>query len=63
MHKHQYVAILAGGLGTRFWPKSRSSNPKQFLDILGSGKSLLQSTYDRYKKFIYSENIDRKSVV
>ncbi len=57
MHKHQYVAILAGGLGTRFWPKSRSSNPKQFLDILGSGKSLLQSTYDRYKKFIYSENI------
>lgn len=57
MHKHQYVAILAGGLGTRFWPKSRSSNPKQFLDILGTGKSLLQTTYDRYKKFIYNENI------
>lgn len=57
MHKHQYVAILAGGLGTRFWPKSRSAEPKQFLDILGCGRSLLQSTYDRYKKFIYKENI------
>lgn len=57
MHKHQYVAILAGGLGTRFWPKSRSAVPKQFLDILGSGKSLLQATFDRYKKFIYKENI------
>ncbi len=57
MNKHHYIAILAGGLGTRFWPKSRSANPKQFLDILGTGKSLLQNTYDRYNKFISNENI------
>jgi mannose-1-phosphate guanylyltransferase len=57
MNKHYYVAILAGGLGTRFWPKSRASFPKQFLDILGSGETLIQSAYKRYADFILPENI------
>jgi mannose-1-phosphate guanylyltransferase len=57
MNEHFYVAILAGGLGTRFWPKSRSGRPKQFLDILGNGETLVQSTYKRYMSFIRPENI------
>ncbi len=57
MNKHNYAAILAGGLGTRFWPKSRASFPKQFLDILGTGETLIQSAYKRYASFILPENI------
>lgn len=57
MNKHHYVAIMAGGIGSRFWPKSRTSYPKQFLDILNTGKTLIQWTYDRYKSFIPEENI------
>ncbi len=57
MNEHFYAAILAGGLGTRFWPKSRSGNPKQFLDILSSGETLIQATYKRYASFIHPENI------
>jgi mannose-1-phosphate guanylyltransferase len=57
MNEHFYAAILAGGLGTRFWPKSRSGFPKQFLDILGSGETLIQATYKRYASFILPENI------
>jgi len=57
MNKHYYAAILAGGLGTRFWPKSRASYPKQFLDILGLGETLIQSAYKRYASFILPENI------
>ena len=57
MNKHFYVAILAGGLGTRFWPKSRASFPKQFLDILGTGETLIQAAYKRYTSFILPENI------
>ena len=48
---------MAGGLGSRFWPLSKKNYPKQFHDILGVGKSLLQLTYDRYEKFISAENI------
>jgi mannose-1-phosphate guanylyltransferase len=48
---------MAGGVGSRFWPLSRSNKPKQFLDILGLGKSLIQLTYDRFKKIIPEENI------
>lgn len=48
---------MAGGVGSRFWPLSRSNKPKQFLDILGLGKSLLQLTYDRFKKIVPEENI------
>lgn len=56
-NKHHYVAIMAGGIGSRFWPMSRTSYPKQFLDILNTGRTLIQSTYDRFKKFIPEENI------
>lgn len=57
MNQHHYVAIMAGGIGSRFWPKSRTSYPKQFLDILNTGKSLIQWTYERYASFIPKENI------
>jgi mannose-1-phosphate guanylyltransferase len=57
MNKHHYVAIMAGGIGSRFWPKSRTSYPKQFLDILNTGKSLIQWTFERYAAFIPTENI------
>jgi len=52
-----YIAIMAGGVGSRFWPASRESLPKQFLDILGVGKSLIQLTYDRALKLVPKENI------
>lgn len=48
---------MAGGIGSRFWPMSRISYPKQFLDILNLGRTLIQLTYDRFKKFIPEENI------
>lgn len=57
MNRHHYVAIMAGGIGSRFWPKSRTSYPKQFLDILNSGKTLIQWTFERFTKFIPEENI------
>ncbi len=53
----QFAIIMAGGVGSRFWPLSRTERPKQFLDILGLGKSLLQLTYERFKKIIPEENI------
>jgi len=43
-----YVVIMAGGIGSRFWPYSRNSHPKQFMDILGTGKSLLRMTFERF---------------
>lgn len=57
MNKHHYVAIMAGGIGSRFWPMSRTNYPKQFLDILNTGKTLIQATYDRFAEFIPAENI------
>lgn len=48
---------MAGGIGTRFWPVSRNSRPKQFLDILGTGKSFLQTTYDRFTQIVPKGNI------
>ena len=48
---------MAGGVGSRFWPMSRTNYPKQFLDILNIGRTLIQSTYDRFAKFIPKENI------
>ncbi len=57
MNKNNYVAIMAGGIGSRFWPMSRTEYPKQFLDILNIGKTLIQSTYDRFARFIPAENI------
>ena len=57
MNKNHYVAIMAGGIGSRFWPMSRTALPKQFLDILNTGRTLLQGTYDRFAQFILPENI------
>jgi mannose-1-phosphate guanylyltransferase len=57
MNNNHYVAIMAGGIGSRFWPMSRTSYPKQFLDILNTGRTLIQGTYDRFSKFIPKENI------
>jgi mannose-1-phosphate guanylyltransferase len=48
---------MAGGVGARFWPYSKNERPKQFLDFLGTGKSLIQLTYDRFRKLIPAENI------
>lgn len=48
---------MAGGIGSRFWPISRTHRPKQFLDILGTGRSLLQWTYSRFKDICPPENI------
>ena len=55
--KNNYVAIMAGGIGSRFWPESRNDYPKQFLDILGTGKSLIQWTFERFKNICPKENI------
>lgn len=57
MNKNQYCVIMAGGIGTRFWPMSRTSHPKQFIDILGTGQTLIQQTYLRFSKIIRKENI------
>jgi len=54
---NNYVIIMAGGIGSRFWPMSRKTFPKQFHDVLGRGKSLIQETFDRFVDFIPAENI------
>jgi len=55
--KNYYALIMAGGIGSRFWPISRTAHPKQFIDILGTGKTLIQQTYDRFLKIVPKENI------
>ena len=57
MDTNIYVVIMAGGSGTRFWPYSRDAKPKQFLDVLGIGKSLLQMTVDRFKEVTTEDKI------
>ncbi|MCQ2351250.1 MAG: mannose-1-phosphate guanylyltransferase [Paludibacteraceae bacterium] len=57
MNSNNYCVIMAGGIGSRFWPYSRNSKPKQFLDFFGTGRSLLQMTFDRFVKVIPPENI------
>lgn len=57
MNSNYYAIIMAGGIGSRFWPISRTSYPKQFIDILGTGKTLIQNTYDRFLKICPKENI------
>ncbi len=56
-NKDNYCVIMGGGIGSRFWPFSRKTLPKQFLDFFGTGRSLLQQTFDRFKKIIPAENI------
>jgi mannose-1-phosphate guanylyltransferase len=55
--KNNYCVIMAGGIGSRFWPMSRTNYPKQFIDILGLGDTLLQLTYKRFLKLCPAENI------
>lgn len=55
--KHNYCIIMAGGIGRRLWPVSRTERPKQFIDFIGTGRTLLQHTYDRFKRIIPQENI------
>lgn len=57
MNANFYCIIMAGGVGSRFWPVSRNAVPKQFLDILGTGRSFLQATVDRFRQIIPAENI------
>lgn len=57
MNTNYYCIIMAGGVGSRFWPVSRNSKPKQFLDILGTGKTFLQQTFERFVQIIPAENI------
>ena len=52
-----HLVIMAGGVGSRFWPMSTQEKPKQFIDVLGIGKSLLQLTIDRFEDIIMPENI------
>jgi len=56
-NENYYVAIMAGGVGSRFWPASRETLPKQFLDIIGVGKSLIRLTFERFEKIIPAERI------
>lgn len=56
-NKDNYCVIMGGGIGSRFWPFSRTSMPKQFLDFFGTGRSLLQQTFDRFRKVVPAENI------
>jgi mannose-1-phosphate guanylyltransferase len=53
----KFCVIMAGGIGTRFWPMSRSQKPKQFLDVLGTGETMLQQTYKRFLKVCPNQNI------
>jgi mannose-1-phosphate guanylyltransferase len=57
MNKNHYCVIMAGGIGARFWPMSRTKRPKQFIDILGTGETLIQQTFNRFKKICPPENI------
>ncbi|MDY0904204.1 mannose-1-phosphate guanylyltransferase [Pedobacter sp. CFBP9032] len=57
MNKDYYALIMAGGVGSRFWPVSRTEYPKQFIDFFGVGKTLIQSTYERFLKICPPENI------
>jgi len=57
MNQNYFAVIMAGGIGSRFWPVSTSNYPKQFHDMLGTGQSLLQKTYARINKIVPAENI------
>lgn len=56
VNDHLYCVIMAGGIGSRFWPLSRVEKPKQFVDALGIGKTFIQMTYERFARFIPEAN-------
>lgn len=57
INPNYYCVIMAGGIGARFWPMSNSTTPKQFIDILGEGQTLIQKTFNRFTKICPKENI------
>lgn len=57
LQSNNYCVIMAGGIGSRFWPMSTQKFPKQFQDILGTGRTMIQQTYERINQIIPSENI------
>ncbi len=57
MNSNNFAVIMAGGVGTRFWPISKTSHPKQFLDFLNTGRTLIQQTYARFLNVVPKENI------
>ena len=57
MTNNNYAVIMAGGIGSRFWPKSTSKMPKQFLDVLANGETLLQQTFRRLSKICPNSQI------
>lgn len=54
---NKYIAIMAGGVGSRFWPSSTNERPKQFLDILGVGKSLIRMTFERALRLVPADHV------
>lgn len=56
-NSNHYCVIMAGGIGARFWPMSKTNRPKQFIDILGTGKTLIQMTFERFLPVCPAENI------
>ncbi len=56
-YSNNHLVIMAGGVGSRFWPMSTEDKPKQFIDVLGVGRSLLQLTFDRFKGICPPENV------
>lgn len=57
LSNNNFCLILAGGVGSRLWPASREARPKQYMDFSGTGRTLIQQTYDRFRAFIPAENI------
>ena len=57
MNKNYYAILMAGGVGSRFWPVSTAEYPKQFHDMLGTGETLIQKTFSRLSQIIPKENI------
>lgn len=55
-HQNNYCVIMAGGIGSRFWPLSKNRMPKQFLDVLGTGKSFIRSTFERFRPVVPDSN-------
>ena len=56
-HKNNHLVIMAGGVGSRFWPMSTEDKPKQFIDVLGTGRTLLQLTFDRFEGICEADNV------
>ena len=57
LNGNNHIVIMAGGIGSRFWPMSNKELPKQFIDVLGCGRTLIQLTMDRFKGICPPENV------